>query len=155
MPLPTTSETPWRCYHLNAGSDIIFPTNPENSAQVNDPPTLEVCKDFSLVASQDNGLYVFGGSGITKHLRRIELNDDNSIATVRNIRATSISPSPRWGHCAVMIGVSLMVVWGGNSNNDLDGDFLVFNLSEFTLLSNSMSSAVTMRLGDSYETIFR
>lgn len=119
------------------GSYVEFNTAPENSLESNELPTLEVCDGFSLVASRDNRLYVLGGSGATKHLRRFELDDTNSIATVRAVRASGTSPSPRWGHCAVVIGGSLMVVWGGYSEQEFaDSDFHAFNLGEFILRLN-------------------
>lgn len=126
--LPTTSDTPWRCYHLNTGGDVTLGTTPVDPAQINAKPTLEVCDFFSVVAPNDNRLYIFGGNGTSKGLRQVELDDVNSTALVRNIQVTGTPPSLRGYHSAVMIGGSLLIVWGGYA---VDEDFHVFNLSEF------------------------
>lgn len=139
--LPTTSKTPWRCYYFDVESDLNLATTPKNSAQIINAPNLEICDNFSLIASPDNSLYVFGGSGTTQHLRQLKLDSANSMATIRNIRANGVRPSPRWDHQAVVIGTSFMVVWGGYFNHYFSDEYFhVFNLSKFIL---SLSKAVT------------
>lgn len=89
-----------------------------------------------MITSDKAHLYMFGGSDGTTDVRELQLDVQNSVATVRNVSRVGSPPSPRGGHGAVMIGSSLMVVWGGQGHNGQrwegysDFDIHIFNLSE-------------------------
>lgn len=131
---PVTSETPWRCFTIRMGSDIIAPSSsqiaPSQSTTVPDANILILYS--SLVASPTGELYTFGGDPGPRGLFRLELDSHNSVATMRSVYAAGVNPSTRNGHTAVWISHSLMVVWGGFEISSKDGDanIHVFNASK-------------------------
>lgn len=132
-PVPATSETPWRCLEIWEGADIIAPNSSrEPGAQYTDIPEART-KYFSLVASPNGELYMFGGSSARLGgLFRLEPDTRNSVATIRRVQAAGTQPSHRHAP-AVWISSSLMVVWGGFDISPLgfsDTNIHVFNASE-------------------------
>lgn len=88
-----------------------------------------------MVSVNNQHLYILGGYSKPKCLCRIELDVENSVATMRRVQEVNTGPSPRYGHVSVMIGSSLMAVWGGgqmegNGDEFCDIDLHLLNLSE-------------------------
>lgn len=106
------------------------------------PPNLEAVDHFSMVSPNDGHLYIFGGYMRPKTNCRIEIDLENSIATMRNIREVGTAPTPRCNHAAVMIGTSLIAIWGGL---DLGGSFSDTDIHLFNLGKSYIQLAVKQK----------
>lgn len=137
-PAPLFSDSPWRYYKIEVGSDLFLGSS-SSAAQTfkSDPPTLSLTHALSFISSGDGDFFLFGGEK-TKHIRQLQFDAQNSIATIRNVSQVAPIRSPRSSHSAVMIGNSLMVIWGGQDINR-EGTDPSYSNSEI-YISTSVSS---------------
>lgn len=135
-PAPTSSETPWRCYHLQIGVDTELVPNKSSPMRQQKSSTrnLEFFERVSMIAANIDHFYLFWGYQGAKAICQLELDVSNSLATTRNVPELGTPPSPRYFHGSVMLSSSLMVVWGGTAvglTQYSDNNIHLLDLSEF------------------------
>lgn len=110
-----------------------------SAAQTTKPPSLKVTSSFSLLPYDDGSIFVFKQDGTRSHIYHLQLGSQSSLAAIRNVISVGPGPSPRVANGAVMVGSSLMVIWGGQVHDASgqsqlacsDSDIHIFNISEF------------------------